>query len=298
MCTARSRRYIVIGSAFISVLLLGGCPPEDLTQDAGGFIVGGADGNNPGGTTGTGGHLSAAGGSIGIGGAGSTTAQLGTGSAGPGSFRLLSTANGRLVQLLINPPIVVPLSPANLGPAGLAVAPDGTVFALSNNVFGVPQLSTVSTTGTPTVIGTVNGLTTGVNQLGFAPNGTLFAGGNGSVLFSVDQATGQVTPVVNAQNLGAFAFGPNGMLVGSGVGGLQTFSINAGTATGVLATANQVPFAPFIRGMTFAPDGFIYTVSTRGFGQSDLARINPDTGVSVLLARYNTDLFGLAAQPE
>jgi hypothetical protein len=313
MCTRLGGRLQLL-PFFLSnaVFLLLGCMPVgfDASEDTGGFVVGGASG-----IAGAGGTRDAilAGGtapgsfgttaSVGIGGAGTTEVELGTGPGFQNDFRLLSTANGRLVQLLINPPTLVPIGAANLAGTAIATAPDGTLFGLTTNAAGNTQLLEISPmTGAVTPLGPVSDLTNftgvgpGANSIAFAPNGTLFAS-PGNIFYGIDPITGEATAVLSGTTFGAFAFGPTGTLVGTTAAGLGTIDINTGLTTSLLAAANQIPFAPAIQGMTFGPDGFIYAVTDPFTGQANLVRIDPTTGLSVLLATYNSNLFGLAVQP-
>ena len=321
MCTCSSRRLQLLSFLVSNVaFLLCGCGPMtfDESSDDSPFVVGGASGGTRGGRPAGGSVLSngtilvegnAPGsfgttGSVGIGGAGTTQVQVGTGPGFPNDFRLLSVANGRLVELLINPPTLVPIGPANLTGTAIAAAPDNTLFGVRSTPAGDTQLVEISpTTGAVTPVGPVSDLTnfTGTgrapNAVAFAPTGTLFAN-PGNILFGIDPLTGQTTSILTGTTFNAFTFTPGGTLVGTTTAGLGTIDINTGLTTGLVSTANQIPFAPAIQGLTFGPDGFLYAVTDPFAGQANLIRIDPITGVSVLLATYNTNLFGLAVQPQ
>ncbi|HRT43324.1 MAG TPA: hypothetical protein P5223_14830, partial [Phycisphaerae bacterium] len=147
MCTCSSRRLQLLSFLLSNVaFMLCGCVPMtfDESGDDSPFVVGGASGGTRGGRPAGGSVLSngtilvegnAPGsfgttGSVGIGGAGTTQVQVGTGPGFPNDFRLLSVANGRLVELLINPPTLVPIGPANLTGTAIAAAPDNTLFGV------------------------------------------------------------------------------------------------------------------------------------------------------------------------
>jgi hypothetical protein len=300
-------RFRLLSFILLNVVLLAyGCMPTDLdaTETSGAFVVGGASGAaGPSEDTLAGGDPPGSFGttnSVGIGGAGLTEVELGTGPGFPNEFRLLSVANGRLVQLLVNPPALVPIGAANLARTAIATAPSGTLFGLNTDLAGNTELVEISpTTGAVTPVGPVTEFTqvgAPTTTAAFAPTGTLFAA-PGTILYGVNPITGQATAVLPSSTFGAFTFGPTGTLVGTTAAGLAEIDLATGVTTGVIASLGQVPFAPYIQGMTFAPDGFIYAVSDRYVGQADLVRIDPTTGVSVMLATYNASLYGLAVQP-
>ena len=144
-----------------------------------------------------------------------------------------------------------------IGEGDLCIRPsDGTLFALWDAIGSLHMFTLNATTGVATDIGAV-GSATDFSGLAFAPNGSLYAFENTSLLLRLDPATGATLATINLSGL-------------------------SGTTTGTA-------------GLAFAPDGTLY-LACGLYPDSSLYTVDLDTGAAHQIGRTTYgDGYGLSS---
>ncbi len=234
--------------------------------------------------------------------------------------KLLATANydSSTVSLFTVDPSTGQLAPVaqssaanadtGAGPFSVAFSPSGTLLATANYTAGTVSLFTVDpSTGqlSPVTQTTATNADTGSepNSVTFSPNGGLLAVAdylsNTVSLFTVDQSSGQIAPVLQSPATNAdtgsgpfsIAFSPNGALLASenyDAGTLSLFAVSQ--SSGQLTPVTESPAANMDTGslpvsVAFSPDGGL--IATANLGSDSLSVFTvygPSTHAALALA--------------
>jgi streptogramin lyase len=178
------------------------------------------------------------------------------------------------------------------GSTPLAVAPNGTVYTVTDSYSSTSsnsQLATVDlTTGKATPIGAPWGRPIEAAALGIAPDGTIYAGGIvENKLYRIDPVSGapaDVAPFKGGKDIQDFAFHPEtGEMYA--VGRATLYRLNPATAQ-LTEVAKITNTHPQIEGIEFGLDGALY--ATNNAINSWLYRLDPKTGVGEKIADLPT----------
>jgi hypothetical protein len=173
---------------------------------------------------------------------------------------------------------------------GLAFAPDGTLYGVSDPAFGgTGDLIRIDPiTGSATAVGPVG--FPEVDDLAIAPDGTIFAAVNpvaaspaGPVLATIDPNTGAGTVIGPIGFcVEGLSFAPDGTLFGAadifGCASAQTL-ITINTTTGVGTIIGPIGF-PDVEGISFTSGGTLFGAD---LGSGTLITINPATGAGTAI---------------
>ena len=205
------------------------------------------------------------------------------------------------------------------GPFSVAFSPSGTLLATANYTAGTVSLFTLDPTSgqlTPVTQTTATNADTGSepNSVTFSPNGGLLAVADylsdTVTVFTVDQSSGQVTPVIQSPATNAdtdsgpfsIAFSPNGALLASenyDAGTLSLFAVNQ--SSGQLTPVTESPATNMDTGSTpvsvaFSPNGGL--IATANLGSDSLSVFTvygPATHAALALAPSSITADGTAS---
>lgn len=229
---------------------------------------------------------------------------------GGGSFRLLSTVDGFLVELRAASDGLVRIGGGGLSPMALATAPDGRVFGVSDSIADGSALFLVDAgAGTAALVAPLSdprdkrSPKVAMADAAFGPDGTLYANqyGQSFEVFRVDLASGFVTATPSIAIPSDMAIAADGrMFFRNEEAQLATLDAATGQVTGTIGSRGALRFGSIIttklRTMHVAPDGQIYALTAPDQSRTDLYRIDPQTATSEKLASYSGRLTGLTSQ--
>lgn len=310
------RRILAVRAASLLMAtaggLAGGCAPEaadDLADAAGSAAASGLASQPEQGGTATGANT------------GGATAEPeapaqkpgttgGAAAFGDGSFRLLSTVDGFLVELQPGSEGLTRIGGGGLAPMALATAPDGRVFGVSDSITDGSALFLLDAgAGTAAQVAPLSdprdkrSPKIAMADAAFGPDGTLYSNryGQSFEVFRVDLASGVVTATPSVAIPSDMAIAADGrMFFHNEDAQLGTLDPATGQVTATIGVRGALRFGSIIttklRTMHVAPDGQIYALTAPDPGRTDLYRIDPQTATSEKLASYSGRLTGLTSQ--
>ncbi|MBI2950008.1 MAG: PQQ-binding-like beta-propeller repeat protein [Verrucomicrobia bacterium] len=210
---------------------------------------------------------------------------------------IYATAAGKLVTIDIASGEVTTVGSLGVvGAMGLAFAPDGTAYSVTESCgscAGIPRLVTIErTSGKVTVIAPTTPRTK-FQGIVYSPQRILYgvdaaSGGGSGSLFTLDPATGNVSRVGARGAAGSImdlAFHPNGTLYG--IEGTRLYTIDP--TTGARTLAKQLKGLTDSMGLAIDDDGTFYAADYTS--PSPIVRIDLDTGQATPAVRTKINLI-------